>query len=142
MSTVSLNPKTVARKWWVIDAKGKVMGRLASQAARLLTGKHKKEFDTHHDMGDYVIVINADHIRFTGNKMNDMRYFQHSMYPGGWRNLTYAQAKVKRPELPVRHAIWGMLSHHRMGRRQITKLYIYGGEKHPHMAQKPEPFAV
>lgn len=142
MSTVSTNPTTLARKWWVIDAKGKVMGRLASQAARLLTGKHKKEFDAHHDVGDFVIVINADQIVFTGNKFEDQRYFQHSMYPGGWRNLTYTQAKVKRPELPVRHAIWGMLSHHRIGHRQITKLFIYQGATHPHAAQKPQPFAV
>jgi len=136
------NPDTLPKKRWVIDAKGKVMGRLVTQAARLLSGKHKRDWSPNHDHGDFVIIINADKIAFTGTKKDDMRYFSHSTYPGGWRNLTYTQAVIKRPDYPVRHAIWGMLSHNSLGRKMVTKLHIYTGENHPHGAQKPELFNV
>ena len=105
MTTVTVNPGTLERKWWVIDARDVVLGRLASNAARLLLGKHKASFSPAHDVGDFVIVINADHVALTGTKRTDIRYFNHSQYPGGWRNLSVAQVSAKRPDYPVRHEI-------------------------------------
>jgi large subunit ribosomal protein L13 len=140
MTTVTINPGTVERKWWVIDARDAVLGRLSSTAARLLVGKHKKTYAPAHDHGDYVIIINADKVVMTGNKRQDMRYFNHSQYAGGWRNLSVAQVEAKRPGYPVRHAILGMLPHNTLGRAMATKLHVYAGDKHPHEAQKPEAF--
>lgn len=142
MKTVTVNPGTLERKWWVIDAREAVLGRLASTAARLLVGKHKTTYSPEHDHGDFVIVINADQIVMTGNKRQDMRYFNHSQYAGGWRNLSVAQVSAKRPGYPVKHAILGMLPHNPLGRAMATKLHIYAGDKHPHEAQKPEPFVI
>ena len=142
MTTVTVNPGTLERKWWVIDARDVVLGRLASNAARLLLGKHKASFSPAHDVGDFVIVINADHVALTGTKRTDIRYFNHSQYPGGWRNLSVAQVSAKRPDYPVRHAINGMLPKTPLGRAIGSKLYVYGGDKHPHAAQKPEAFDV
>ena len=142
MNTVTVNPVTVERKWWVIDARDAVLGRLASTAARLLTGKHKTSFNPAHDHGDFVIVINADKVAMTGNKRLDMRYFNHSQYAGGWRNLTVAQVEAKRPGYPVKHAILGMLPKNTLGRQLASKLHVYAGEQHPHAAQKPEAYAL
>jgi large subunit ribosomal protein L13 len=142
MTTVTVNPKSVVRKWWILDANDMVMGRLASTAANLLMGKHKRAYSTQHDHGDFVVVINAEKIALTGNKRNDIRYFAHSMYAGGWRELSVDQAMVNRPGYPVRHAILGMLPHNSRGRAMAKKLHIYDGEKHPHGAQKPELVAA
>ncbi len=142
MKTVTVNPRNLARRWWVLDAQGAVMGRLASTAARLLMGKHKKAYSPEHDHGDFVIVINAEKVTMTGNKREEIRYFNHSMYPGGWRELTVSQAMANRPGYPVRHAILGMLPHNSRGRAMAKKLHIYDGEKHPHGSQKPEAHAV
>ena len=142
MKTVTINPKTVARKWWIIDAKEKVMGRLASEAARLLMGKHRKTYSPSHDQGDFVVVINANNVALTGNKRQDLRYFRHSMYPGGWRELSVAQAQTNRPGYPLRHAILGMLPNNSLGWKMAKKLHIYGGYRHPHAAQKPEPVVL
>jgi large subunit ribosomal protein L13 len=142
MKTVTINPGTLERKWWVIDARDAVLGRLSSTAARLLIGKHKTTYSPAHDHGDFVIVINADKVAMTGNKRQDIRYFNHSQYAGGWRNLSVAQVSAKRPGYPVRHAILGMLPHNTLGRHMAAKLHVYAGEQHPHAAQKPEAFPL
>lgn len=142
MKTLTVNPETFPKKWWVIDASDVVLGRLSSTAAKLLMGKHKKTYDPAHDHGDFVIVINADKVAFTGNKRQDMRYFNHSQYPGGWRNLSVDQVSVSRPGFPLRHSILGMLPHTNLGRDIARKLHIYTGDKHPHGAQKPEPVVI
>jgi large subunit ribosomal protein L13 len=142
MKTVTVNPNTIVKKWYIIDAKDVVLGRLASTVARILMGKNKAAFSPHQDVGDHVIVINADQIALTGNKRLDMRYFAHSTYPGGSRTLTVAQASKIRPGYPVRHAIKGMIPHTSVGRKMFKNLFIYGGESHPHSAQKPEVLAL
>ncbi|HLU69862.1 MAG TPA: 50S ribosomal protein L13 [Fibrobacteria bacterium] len=142
MTTVTINPGTVERKWWVIDARDAVLGRLSSTAARLLAGKHKKTYSPAHDHGDFVIIINAEKVAMTGNKRLEMRYFNHSQYAGGWRNLSVDQVEAKRPGYPVRHAILGMLPHNPRGRAMASKLFVYAGDKHPHAAQKPEAFEL
>jgi large subunit ribosomal protein L13 len=141
MKTVTVNPKTISRKWHIIDAQGMVLGRLASLAAGLLMGKHKKAWAPNQDHGDFVIVINAEKVALTGNKREEIRYFAHSTYPGGHRSLTVTQSQQIRPGYPIRHAIKGMLPHTILGKHMSKKLYIYDGEKHPHAAQKPEPLA-
>ena len=138
MKTPTINPETFPKKWWVIDARETVLGRLSSTAAKLLIGKHKKTYDPSHDHGDFVIVINAEKVALTGNKREDIRYFNHSQYPGGWRNLSVAQVQASRPGFPVKHAILGMLPHNTLGRQMAKKLHIYDGDQHPHGAQKPE----
>jgi large subunit ribosomal protein L13 len=142
MKTVIVNPGTLERKWWVIDAREAVLGRLASTAARLLLGKHKSSYSPAHDHGDFVIVINAEKIVMTGNKRQDIRYFNHSQYAGGWRNLSVDQISIKRPNYPVQHAILGMLPHNALGRQMASKLHVYAGDKHPHEAQKPEVLSL
>lgn len=142
MKTQTINPATLAKKWWVIDAQEAVMGRLSTAAARLLMGKHKASYDPSHDHGDFVVIINAEKVAMTGTKREDIRYFNHSQYPGGWRNLSVAQVMVSRPGYPIRHAILGMLPHNTLGRDMARKLHIYTGDKHPHAAQKPEAFAL
>jgi len=142
MKTPTVNPETFPKKWWVIDAREAVLGRLSSTAARLLIGKHKKTYDPSHDHGDNVIIINAEKVVFTGNKREDMRYFNHSQYPGGWRNLSVDQVMKSRPGFPLRHAILGMLPHNTLGRHMAQKLHIYDGDQHPHTAQKPEPATI
>ncbi len=142
MKTMTINPEAQSRKWWVIDANDAVLGRLSSTAARLLMGKHKKTYDPSHDHGDNVIIINAEKVVFTGNKREDMRYFNHSQYPGGWRNLSVAQVQANRPGFPIQHSILGMLPHTTLGRAMAKKLHIYDGNKHPHGAQKPEALVL
>ena len=142
MKTVTVNPKTIAKKWYILDAQGMVLGRLASKAARLLMGKNKSSWSPHHDVGDHVVVINAEKIALTGTKREDMRYFNHSTYPGGWRTLTVDQAQKIRPGYPILHAIKGMLPHTSLGRKMAKKLFIYDGTVHPHGAQKPETLAL
>jgi large subunit ribosomal protein L13 len=142
MKTVTANPQNETRKWWVIDAKDAVLGRLSTTAAKLLMGKHKASYHPAHDHGDFVVIINADKVALTGTKREDIRYFNHSQYPGGWRELTVAQAQSNRPGYPIRHAIHGMLPHTDLGRAIEKKLHIYDGENHPHAAQKPEPVKI
>ena len=139
MKTVTVDSKAISRKWHIIDAKGMVLGRLASVAAGLLMGKHKKAWAPHQDHGDYVIIINAEKVALTGKKREDIRYFAHSTYPGGHRSLSVTQAQQIRPGYPIRHAIKGMLPHTSLGHAMSKKLHIYDGETHPHTAQKPEP---
>ena len=142
MKTVTVNPKTIAKKWYIIDAKDVVLGRLASTVAGILMGKNKPAWAPNQDLGDFVIIVNADQIALTGNKRQEMRYFNHSTYPGGWRTLSVDQASKIRPGYPVRHAIKGMLPHTLLGRAMFKNLHIYGDDKHPHAAQKPEVLAL
>lgn len=135
--TISANKETVQKEWVVVDAQGKVLGRLASQVASLIRGKHKTNFTPHVDCGDNVIVINADKIRLTGAKMTDKVYTRHTGYPGGQRFTSPRLLLEKHPERIIEHAVKGMLPKNRLGRRLYTNLYVYAGEQHPHEAQQP-----
>ncbi|ACY46914.1 50S ribosomal protein L13 [Rhodothermus marinus] len=135
--TYSAKPGEVTRNWYVIDAEGQVLGRLASRIATILRGKHKPTYTPHVDMGDFVIVINADKVRLTGKKELQKQYFQHSGYPGGERLRTPAYMRKHRPEFLIEHAVKGMLPKGPLGRRMLRKLKVYAGPSHPHGAQKP-----
>ena len=130
--------ETVDRKWYVIDAKGESLGRVAAQAAHILRGKHKPTFTPHIDCGDYVIIVNAKEVNLTGNKLDNKMYYNHSMYPGGLRERNAKTMKEKYPVEMMERAVKGMLPHNRLGRAMYKKLFVYEGEAHPHMAQKPE----
>ncbi|MFT7120091.1 MAG: large subunit ribosomal protein L13 [Neolewinella sp.] len=136
--TKSANAASVERKWFVIDAEGEVVGRLASKIATILRGKSKPDFTPHFDNGDHVIVINAEKVRFTGEKLTDKVYLRHTGYPGGQRAATPRDLFAKKPERVLEVAIKGMLPRTKLGRAQIKKLYLYVGAEHPHSAQKPE----
>ncbi|GAB3503328.1 50S ribosomal protein L13 [Spirosoma knui] len=135
--TISANKETVQKDWIVVDAQGEVLGRLASQIARLIRGKHKTNFTPHVDCGDNVIVINAEKVRLTGSKMTDKVYVRHTGYPGGQRFATPRLMLEKHPERIIEHAVRGMLPKNRLGRRLFTNLHVYVGEQHPHEAQQP-----
>ena len=137
MRTYSPKAGEAVRNWHVIDAQDVVLGRLATHAAVLLRGKHKATFAPHMDMGDFVIVINADKVRFSGNKETDKEYFRHTGYPGGVRLRTPAEVRVKKPTFMVQNAVKGMLPKNVLGRQLITKLKVYAGSEHPHGAQQP-----
>ncbi len=137
--TYSPRPGEVRRDWWLIDAAGLPLGRLASEATRLLMGKHKPTFAPHVDVGDFVVVINAARVAVTGRKESVKRYFHHSGYPGGLRSETLSQVRARRPELMVERAVRGMLPKNRLGRKMIGKLKVYAGAEHPHQSQNPQP---
>ena len=137
--TVSAKKEEVARKWYIVDAENEVVGRMATQLATVLMGKHKPEFTSHVDTGDYVIVINADKIRFTGSKMDQKVYQRYSGYPGGQKERTAAEMLEKKPTDIVEIAVRGMLPKSKLGRAMIKKLFVYAGSEHPHAAQQPEP---
>ena len=142
MKTYVANSNDRQRDWLVVDATGQTLGRLATQIATALRGKNKPEFTPHCDTGDFVIVVNAEKIHVTGNKRADKRYYRHSGYPGGIRSRTLAEMLERRPEEVIRKAVKGMLPRNRLARRQITKLKVYAGPDHPHVAQKPEPLEI
>ena len=135
--TMSAKPAEVERAWHVVDAENMIVGRLATKVATLLRGKHKPSFTPHVDCGDFVIVINADKVRFSGNKETDKEYFRHTGYPGGVRLRTPAEVRVKKPTFMVQNAVKGMLPKNALGRQLITKLKVYAGSEHPHGAQQP-----
>ncbi len=137
-TTYMAKPKDIERKWFVIDAEGKTLGRLASEAARLLRGKHKPIFTPHVDTGDHVIIINAGKVVLTGSKLKTKEYIRYTGYPGGLRRMTYEKFMATRPDRAVEKAIKGMLPHNRLGRAMAKKLKVYAGPSHPHAAQKPE----
>jgi large subunit ribosomal protein L13 len=126
----------------VVDADGQVLGRLAAQVAHILRGKHKPTFAPHHDVGDFVIVINASKVRLTGNKLNQKIWYRHSGYPGGLKAIAYDKLLAERADVAVEKAIRGMLPHNRLGRSQGRKLKVYNGAEHPHGAQQPKAFAL
>lgn len=133
--TYRLRALEVRKEWVVVDAAGQTLGRLASQVAGLLKGKHKPTYSPHLDMGDYVVVVNAGKVRVTGKKAGQKVYYRHSGYPGGLKVTTYADLMAKRPERVIEHAVRGMVAHTRQGRRLMRHLKVYGGPHHPHEAQ-------
>ena len=142
MRTFSPKDSDITRQWHVIDASDVVLGRLASQAAVLLRGKHKPIFAPHVDTGDFVIVVNADKVALTGNKLEQKRAYRHSGYPGGLRAVGYAELMAKHPERAVEKAVRGMLPKNSLGRKTLRKLKVYAGPDHPHQAQQPVPFEI
>lgn len=135
-------PDDIQREWFVVDAKDQTLGRLASQIAQVLRGKHKPIFAPHMDVGDFVIVINADKIRVTGKKLDQKMYYRHSGYPGGLKVRTLREQLERNPERVIRLAVRGMLPKNRLGRKMIKKLKVYAGDKHPHQAQQPKVYEL
>lgn len=142
MRTYSPKPGDIERTWHVIDATDVVLGRLASQAAVLLRGKHKPTFAPHVDGGDFVIIINAEKVALTGQKLKQKMDYRHSGYPGGLSATSYAELMEANPRRAVEKAVKGMLPHNKLGRQQIKKLKVYAGAEHPHVAQLPQPFQI
>lgn len=138
MKTFMAKAEAVERKWYVVDAEGMVLGRLASQVAAILRGKNKPIYTPHCDTGDHVIVINADKIVLTGNKLDDKKYYHHSGYAGGLKETSYRRLLETKPEFAIKHAVIGMLPKGPLGRQMATKLRVYAGPEHEHEAQKPE----
>ncbi len=138
MNTFMANAQNVERKWYVVDADGMVLGRIASQVANILRGKTKPIYTPHVDTGDYVIIINADKAILTGKKLDQKIYYHHSGYVGGLKETKYRSLMAEKPEFAVRHAIVGMLPKGPLGRQMAKKLFVYAGANHPHAAQKPE----
>jgi large subunit ribosomal protein L13 len=137
-TTYMAKPNEVERKWYVVDAKGKPLGRVASQVAAILRGKHKPQFTPHVDTGDFVIVINASEVELTGKKASKKIYYRHSGYPGGLKATTAGDMRNNRPERMIELAVKGMLPKNSLGRKQFKKLKVYAGPEHPHQAQNPE----
>ncbi|ADG81217.1 50S ribosomal protein L13 [Thermincola potens] len=142
MNTYMAKAEDIQRKWYVIDAAGKPLGRLASEVARLLRGKHKPIFTPHVDTGDHVIVINAEKVELTGKKRSQKLYVRHTGYPGGLKTMNYETLLRTKPERAVEKAVKGMLPHNRLGRAMLKKLKVYRGSEHPHQAQKPEVWQI
>ena len=138
MNTYMANPAKIERKWYVVDAEGQTLGRLASEIAKVLRGENKPVFTPHVDTGDYVIVINAEKISVTGKKLDQKIYYNHSDYVGGMKETTLREMMAKKPEKVIELAVKGMLPKGPLGRSMITKLHVYAGAEHPHAAQKPE----
>ncbi len=139
MKTWNAKAHEIERHWYVVDAEGETLGRLATRIADTLRGKRKPEFTPHVDTGDFVVVVNAEKIGVTGNKLQQKRYYRHSGYPGGLRSRTLAEQLDRRPTEVIRKAVKGMLPRNRLANRQITKLKVYAGPDHPHEAQDPQP---
>lgn len=138
MKTFVAKPHELERKWYVVDAEGKVLGRLASEVAAILRGKHKPIYTPHVDTGDHVIIINAEKVVLSGKKLEQKMYYRHSGYPGGLKQMDYKTFLKTKPELLVEKAVKGMLPHNRLGATMFKKLKVYSGAEHPHTAQKPE----
>lgn len=142
MNTFMANPDTTPRKWYLVDANGKTLGRLASEVASVLRGKNKPQFTPHVDTGDYVIVINAEKIAVTGSKLTDKLYRHHSGYVGGMKTTTLKEMLAKKPTQVIEHAVRGMLPKGALGNQMYKKLHVYAGEEHPHAAQQPEVLEI
>ena len=138
MKTYMANPDKIERKWYVVDAEGATLGRLASEIAKVLRGKNKPEYTPHIDTGDYVIVVNAEKVKVTGKKLQQKIYYNHSDYVGGMKETTLAELLAKKPEKVIELAVKGMLPKGPLGREMFTKLHVYAGAEHPHAAQQPE----
>lgn len=141
-TTYMAKPLEVERKWYIVDAEGQTLGRLASEVASILRGKLKPEFTPHVDAGDFVVVINADKVKLTGKKLSDKIYYTHSLYPGGLKSKTAGEMLATRPDRMFELAVKGMLPKNRLGRQIFTKLKVYAGSEHPHAAQKPEAWQI
>jgi len=142
VKTFSPRPKDIDRRWYVVDARNQVLGRLATQVAHILRGKHKPIFAPHVDVGDHVIVINAEKVRLTGRKAQHKLYSRHTGYPGGLRQTVYEDMMKTYPERIIEHAVRGMLPDNRIGRQMFRKLKVYVGGSHPHLAQNPRPLEI
>jgi large subunit ribosomal protein L13 len=142
MKTIFVKPQEVERKWYIVDAAGKRLGRVAAKVASILRGKHKPIYTPHQEVGDFVIIINADKVVVTGNKRKDKLYYHHSGQPGGLRVESFEKVIQKKPTYPLEVAIKGMLPKNRLGRKLFKNVKIYAGEAHPHGAQKPEPLQI
>ena len=142
MKSFMASPSTVERKWYVVDAEGKTLGRLASEVANVLRGKNKPTYTPHIDTGDYVIVVNAEKIQVTGKKLDQKIYYHHSEYVGGMKEATLREMMQKKPEFVITHAVKGMLPKGPLGRQMLKKLHVYAGPEHNHAAQKPETLGI
>ena len=142
MKTYVATPSDRERSWVLVDAADKTLGRLATQIADILRGKRKPQYTPHIDVGDFVVVVNAEKIAVTGNKLADKRYYRHSGYPGGLKSRTLGDELARRPEEVIRRAVRGMLPRNRLARKQLTKLKVYAGPDHPHAAQQPQPLEI
>ena len=142
MKSFMASPSTVERKWYVVDAEGKTLGRLASEVANVLRGKNKPTYTPHIDTGDYVIVVNAEKIQVTGKKLDQKIYYHHSEYVGGMKEATLREMMQKKPEFVITHAVKGMLPQGPVGRQMLKKLHVYAGPEHNHAAQKPETLDI
>ena len=142
MTTHSYSGKEVEKKWYLIDAKGKVLGRLATEVSNILRGKNKPQFSPNADLGDFVVVINIDKVKLTGNKLDDKKYYKYSGYPGGLKERTAKELLAKDPAYLLYHAVKGMLPKNKLSRQVIKKLKVYAGTEHPHTAQQPEKLEI
>lgn len=142
MKTYSAKPQEVEHGWYIVDATGKVLGRVATEIARRLRGKHKPEFTPHVDTGDYIVVVNVDKLRVTGNKTKDKLYHRHTTYPGGIRTTNFEKLQAKHPERVLQLAVKGMLPKGPLGYAMIKKMKLYAGADHPHSAQQPKPLQI
>lgn len=142
MKTFSAKPETVTRDWFVVDATDKTLGRLASEIARRLRGKHKAEYTPHVDTGDYIVVVNAEKVRVTGRKAKDKMYHHHTGFPGGIKSVNFETLIDSAPERVIQHAVKGMLPKNSLGRAMFRKLRVFAGAEHPHTAQQPQPLDI
>ena len=142
METNSIKKDEITRDWYLVDAKDKTLGRLASEIAQVIRGKKKVFFTPNLEMGDFVVVINADKISLSGNKADQKKYFTHSGYPGGDKEISYSKLKGDKPERIIYNAVKGMLPHNKLGRKLLKHLIVYSGEEHPHDGQQPKPYNI
>jgi large subunit ribosomal protein L13 len=142
MKTFSAKPESVERDWYVVDATDKTLGRLATEIARRLRGKHKPVYTPHVDTGDYIVVINAEKVTVTGNKRTDKMYYRHTEYPGGIKEISFDKLMVRKPEAAIQAAVKGMMPRNPLGRAMLGKLKVYAGSEHPHTAQQPKELAL
>lgn len=142
MKTQSFTKNDTGRAWFVVDAEDKVLGRLATEIAKVLRGKHKPQFTPHADVGDYVVVINAEKIRVTGKKETDKKYYRHSGWVGGLKSASVGEVRASHPERIIESAVWGMIPKGPLGRQMFSKLKVYAGTEHPHEAQNPQELAL
>ena len=142
MNTISIKKSEIKKDWWIADAEDQILGRFASRIAQVLRGKHKVNFTPHMDMGDFVVIINAEKVLVTGNKEREKTYFKHTGYPGGGSEINLSQLRMKSPEKIIQNAVRGMLPHNRLGRKILANLKIYKNSEHPHLAQMPERLEI
>ena len=142
MKTISAKPESVKRDWYIVDAEGKTLGRMAAEIAHRLRGKHKPEYTPHVDTGDYIVVINAEKVRVTGNKASDKMYHSHTGYPGGLKSMSFEKLIDKAPERVIQSAVKGMLPRGPLGRAMFKKMKVYAGDVHPHTAQQPQELNI
>lgn len=142
MKTLSAKPESVTRDWYVVDAADKTLGRLSTEIARRLRGKHKPEYTPHVDTGDYIVVVNAEKVRVTGRKTTDKQYYRHTGYPGGIRSMNFEEMIERHPERVIEYSVKGMLPRGPLGRAMFKKLKVYAGDEHPHTAQQPQQLEI